>query len=234
MTQLKILPPEKARAKARAKVSAFQANKRRRALEEKRAAAKPAPEPIVKEVKLSAQSQKMLNEKLLEAVKSNSNEEVVNDLLEAGAHVNCRDSEGRTPLDFARYPSEHVQVIAHPLAQLLRRNGGRTGAQMKDMDTMLLEAAHVGDRGKIMRLVGKGANIDARDSVTGMTPLMFAVQKPANAVVAKAIIELGADVGITSKFGKTALAYLNEHIASSQHTTEERLLALVLDANTGR
>ncbi len=49
--------------------------------------------------------------------------EIVELLITAGADVNAKDEDGDTPLDNAKYKPE--------TADLLRKHGGKTGAELK-------------------------------------------------------------------------------------------------------
>jgi len=56
---------------------------------------------------------------------SNGNKEIAELLIAAGAEVNANDGRGSTPLDNAIY-AKKTEV-----AGLLRRHGGKTGAELE-------------------------------------------------------------------------------------------------------
>ncbi|MCP4647814.1 MAG: ankyrin repeat domain-containing protein [bacterium] len=209
MEKLMILPPEKARQKARAKVKKFQFEKRKKLLEDKRAAAKPAPEPISGSV--TPHAQRVLDNRLLTYVSlpAGINAEEVSKLIGEGARVNCRDPEGRTPLDLAREKHGSVRVKADPVVMILLKHGAKTGEEMNVLDALLSEAVQNGDVTKIDQLVNEGADVNCNHDVSRQTILMIAAEAHST-IVAQMLIELGAEINLKNEFGKTALDYVGE------------------------
>lgn len=102
--------------------------------------------------------------------------ELVQVLISAGADLEVRDSQRRTPLMVAVDTSEH-----------------------RDSSTRGTERVRL-----IKSLIDAGANVNARDR-TGNTPLMYAAKYDGTSTVVDMLIGGGADVGATERYGDTAL-----------------------------
>jgi ankyrin repeat protein len=65
------------------------------------------------------------------------NIEAVKQHLAAGADVNAKDDDGKTPLDHAEFSSDDfaysrdIEVAKKETANLLRKHGGKTGEELK-------------------------------------------------------------------------------------------------------
>lgn len=86
-------------------------------------------------------------------------------------------------------------------------------------DARLLEAAKSGDLESLNKLIGAGANIDARDEEQAWTPLMRSLEAD-HIEVARRLIELGGDVNAAAETGTTVLIVA----AGKGHTEIVRLL----------
>ena len=125
-------------------------------------------------------------------------------LLRAGADVNGRDTDGRTPLIVAG----DYSYEALPMVKLLVEAGADLNAQDSKGNTALLLA--IGQTAKIdAYLIEHGADVNLA-SHEGLTPLMRAAERGAFDI-ARALIERGADVHARMKNGLTAVHYAAGH-----------------------
>ncbi|MCP4646207.1 MAG: ankyrin repeat domain-containing protein [bacterium] len=223
---LQILPPEKAKANARAKVRKFQ-------LEKKRAEVEGKGSPILKSAsettakKLTPEEQKQLDGKLWNAAHIGNKKEAKR-LIKAGAQTNVEtDWEGCTALDAAvinrkfeiveLFIEESAISVTDALMSVSRYGGGRwiarslieRGADINARDdtrwTVLIRAIR-NEQTEIARvLVDAGANLDWRYG-NGQTPLMAAVDR-GNIEVAQILIEAGINVNAKSFSKCTALRF---------------------------
>jgi hypothetical protein len=76
-------------------------------------------------------------------------------------------------------------------------------AALADANYDLIQAAFNGNAARVNQLVGRGANVNARDDY-GYTPLMWAAQEGYIQTL-EALIKRGADVNARDKAGRTAL-----------------------------
>jgi ankyrin repeat protein len=138
--------------------------------------------------------QAIAKDELIPAVRSGNVKEVSR-LLDAGADVNARGTNGDTPLFYA---SRHKDV-----AELLVARGADVNAVDSDGNTSLHVAAYSGNLELVDLLIAKGANhsIANRD---GLTPLLLAVNRW-NKDVAVLLIEKGANFNARSKDGISVL-----------------------------
>jgi len=132
------------------------------------------------------------------------NIEAMRVLLAAGADINGRDGEGKTPLIFAGdYSFENLPVV-----KVLVEAGAEINARDSDGGTALLYA--IGYLEKIdAYLLEHGADVNFA-SHDGLTPLMRAAEKGV-VDIARAIIERGADVKAQMKNGRTAVHFAAGH-----------------------
>ena len=72
---------------------------------------------------------------LLHEAANVSHKEIVELLIAEGAdvnaNVNTRDVDGETPLDVAIHPQNSFNTVSKEIADLLRKHGGKTGAELK-------------------------------------------------------------------------------------------------------
>ncbi|MCP4647267.1 MAG: ankyrin repeat domain-containing protein [bacterium] len=178
---LRILPPEKAKQKARDKVKKFQADKRKRALEEK------LNPPSLRAIPSNGKAEKprkgglregkhALNKELYAAVKSGNRDELEK-LLSKGANPHYRHE------------------------QLIKDSWGRT---VINTITPLMTAAVRGFNGIAKVLIAAGADVDAISRITtqgisstnGMTPLMYASES-GHLTTVETLVESGANIKTT-------------------------------------
>jgi ankyrin repeat protein len=127
----------------------------------------------------------------------NGNEHSVCKLLNKGADVNARDTEGNTPLILASFYASPNCVA------LLLAKGADVNAANKAGVTPLIRAAT--DYEKTRLLVEAGANVRLRTASLGNTPLMLAARRAGNSRTVKLLLDHGADAREQNKFGVTAL-----------------------------
>ncbi|KAH0536664.1 hypothetical protein FGG08_006490 [Glutinoglossum americanum] len=133
-------------------------------------------------------------------------------LVEKGADVNARDSDGWTAL--------HREAIAGHEAglRLLVEKGADVDARDSDGWTALHGAASNGHEVAVRLLVEKGADVNARDG-DGDTVLHRAAGNGHEAVV-RLLVEKGADVNAKDRYGWTAL----HRAAGDRHEAVVQLL----------
>ena len=146
--------------------------------------------------------------------------EAVKEFLAAGADVNAKVNDGRTPLDMA------IQQKNAEIADLLRKHGGKTFADFV-VDEDLLLAAYEGNIEAAKEAIATGADVNAKDWMTGGTPLDTAAWEGHKEIV-ELLIDNGADVNAKSDFGYTPL----RHAAARGHKEiVELLIANGADVN---
>ena len=132
-------------------------------------------------------------------------------LLEAGADPN------QDP-DAAIFPLALVAALyTDPSAiDLLLRNGARI-----EHSGSLAAAARLGNEPMILRLLGRGAQLEADASATGpnISPLHVAV-KSGHDSVAKILIQHGADPNAIDASGSTAIEIANQMMLDGKDVTE--------------
>lgn len=143
----------------------------------------------------------------------NGDEAVTRLLLDRGAAINETDGQGRTP---AHVACQHGQ---ENVIRVLLSRGADAHVKGKDDWTALHLAAWQGHLGIVKLLVKQaGANVDGQ-TTDGRTPLHLASHR-GQYRVARILIELGADVHVTSAGLSTPL-----HVAAETgHTSTSRLL----------
>ncbi|ROT82024.1 Ankyrin repeat and SOCS box protein 2 [Penaeus vannamei] len=110
-----------------------------------------------------------LGRHLLHEAAEEGREEVVEILVEAGADVNAKGSEGRTPLHEASSSGQEG------VAEILTANGADLNAKTDDGSTPLYLASLNGHVAVVETLARKGADLDEKKS-EGFAPLHRAAQ----------------------------------------------------------
>ena len=170
-------------------------------------------------------------------------------LADKRLRMNARDKWSSTPRQYAVWHGDAAMV---DLLSNRRRSGGqlpppsrRTTARGDNTDrwaapaagspawmalhadtgrgkTPLHHAAMNDDAGEISRLIGVGANVNARDEWSS-TPLHWAARRGNPEMAARALIEVGADLDARNKDGETAL-----HLAVRE--AKPALITLLVEA----
>eukprot|EP00945_MAST-04E_sp_MAST-4E-sp1_P003559 g3559.t1 len=128
-------------------------------------------------------------------------------LKDAGADLNCRDVEGRTPLIFSISENKKLSYIRWLISNganvtLLSANTEFCGPQAGALHV----AASLGKIEETQMIISAGADTNSRDG-SGWTPLFYAVARslPSNVDVVKTLIDGHARVNITDSEGVTPL-----------------------------
>lgn len=124
-------------------------------------------------------------------------EREVRELLDKGADVNGKASDGLTALIGA------AELGHAGMANLLLERGADVNAQDKEGRTAIIYAARRGHADIVKVLLDKGADVNAR-AADGTTALVMAAQRR-HAYVVKLLLDKGADANARAADGTTAL-----------------------------
>jgi uncharacterized protein len=148
-------------------------------------------------------------------------------LIRAGANVNVRNNYGVSPLAIAA-----KQANPNILGQLMK-----AGADPNDKinfinadETPLMHAARAGNVDAVKMLLLAGAQVNARESWNGQSPIQWAAAEGYGAVV-EALIEGGADIRQRSNAGTTPLMFA---VRKGDVRSVKALLAAGADVNEKR
>ena len=158
-------------------------------------------------------------------------------LLEGGADVNAKGSNGMLPLDAVEYGRSRSSNWRDETIELLRKRGGKTKEELKDLSAPIKKLNSTADRalfGAVMRnnveaakkALANGADVNARGIMaTENTPLIHAATAGAKEIV-ELLIANGAEMNARYQ-GKTALL----HTATYHKEIVELLIANGAEAN---
>jgi len=129
-------------------------------------------------------------------------------LLAAGADINARDRTGRTPLMAVGFSPDRVQHLLERGADPDARDRWGQSALIRTASWAQYDLVFAGEDERAAEtaraLVHGGADVNARDH-RGSTALMYAAAWHHHAVFEE-LLELGADIDLRDKLGRSALA----------------------------
>lgn len=157
---------------------------------------------------------------VLQAAAFSNDAETVGLLLAKGADPNSKDEAGFTPLIAAASNGDRNKEVVRLLLQHGANVNVACGETLETVKngplalgrlTPLLSAVPQGNYETVELLVNAGANVNAKD-VRGLTPLALAVSsdRPDPRIV-RLLLAKGADPGLQSKNGETALDWANKY-----------------------
>jgi ankyrin repeat protein len=135
-------------------------------------------------------------------------EDLVNKMLDAGAHINLPDTQGFTPLH------EAAEANNLHMAQLLISRGADVAkSQLSHRTTPLILAIKAGAKDIVDLLLQNAADPSAADA-DGHTPLMAAANKPNDEIVG-ALLGAGADARVKDKLGRNVLQHCSPALSDA-------------------
>ncbi len=117
--------------------------------------------------------------------------EMVKMLLENGADISIKDSEGKTVFDHTHDP-KMLEMLNKYAIQKTDKGAKDTDVKIKTMD--LISAVQKGDTEIVKMLLDKGADVNAKDN-NGNAALIWAVDRK-NTEIIKMLLDKGADVNV--------------------------------------
>lgn len=151
-------------------------------------------------------------------------------LLEAGADVNKREKSAMTALHVA---ARHGRYYYRDCTVLLLRSGAQLEARYKGR-TPLHEACLRGNHGQARLLLEHGADIEAREGHSGMTPLHCAVMAEEGEECVRLLLSFSANVNALDGSGTRTVLSLARHRGASPRVMEMLIAAGVDVANDSR
>lgn len=119
------------------------------------------------------------------------------------------------------------RITTSVLVVLLLAFLGAVSYAGQDSDQALIDAARKGNTEEVKKLINKGANVNAKDDILGLTALMWAAGL-GYADTVQALLDKGANVNAKGENGQTALMFAARF---GQTTTVSALLAKGADVN---
>ena len=140
---------------------------------------------------------------------------VVEFLIAKGANVNAKDKKGRTTLDWAEEENKEI-------AYLLRKQGGKTGKELKKLEAVnesIHAAARYGNIEAVKKHLATGTDVSLRNE-NGDTPLNYAAFL-GHVKIVELLLENGANVNAKGLADWTPL-----HLAA--HSNNEQIVQLII------
>lgn len=132
-------------------------------------------------------------------------EEIVTELIKAGAEVDAKDHQGNTPLHSSVWIEHNSKIL-----KILINHGADVDCKNLRGETPLHCAAESSNRETIEYLLSRGAQVNARDRL-GRTPLHVVARLNdgvSHLEEAEVLLRYGADVGAKNNEGTTPLQLL--------------------------
>jgi len=159
--------------------------------------------------------------------------------LDAGTDVNARDKDGATPLDLAIAHARESLVLEgatvdSKTVDLLRKHGGKTGADFAGQDIQFLNTVQSMDVERAKKILSEGSvNINIKGFGRDAPPIYNAAYHY-NAEMTKLLIENGADLSKKDFQGETALHTAAFHCPGKGISVIQLLLNAGADVNAKR
>ena len=167
-----------------------------------------------------------VNTRLIWAAEQHSTQEIIELLIEAGAHVNETDLCEKTPLMFAVSNDQYV-YNAKVIETLLAHGADVEHKDFYGRTALMYACQKIDDLDTFSMLIKAGADVNARDNYD-CTPLMMACSEGyCSAEVVKLLLRAGADVNARNNNGWTALffAAANEEIGDAEEIIDALIFA---------
>jgi ankyrin repeat protein len=151
---------------------------------------------------------------LMEAIEAGKIE-IVESLIRAGADIHIKAGKGSIALHCA-INKQDIKIV-----ELLIRSGADIHAKTDDMVTSLMRASGNNSVDIVKTLLRAGAKVNEQDE-SGLTALDSASMKTSHQAsyeIMKALIENGADVNLTSKYGTNSMFLLAHGISLSKNNS---------------
>ena len=135
-------------------------------------------------------------------------------LIQAGANVNARDRDEKTPLHLAAESWKDTSEICKVLIE--------AGAKLEAEDFLQNSPLHLAENVKVCKtLLQLGANVNARGN-NERTPLFFNVESEETLGICKALLEAGANIDAKDWYQKTPLhaAVMNTQLENVEFLLE--------------
>lgn len=145
-------------------------------------------------VRVTQADDKPIATDLITAIR-NGDQTAIRSLLDKGADLNGRDSNGNTPLILAAFYAEPECV------ELLIKRGADVNAANKSGATALMRA--VTNERKTRSLLQAGAKVSVRTTDYGNTPLLLASRRVNSSPIVKLLLDKGADPKESNDVGVT-------------------------------
>lgn len=172
-------------------------------------------EELLKKAQLLADNVHQLRNEMIEAVKINNVEKVIDLISRDSDLVNASNSKGETAVLMAAY------YRATEIKELLIHNGAELN---------IFEAAAVGNTTRVKELVGNLPELIATYSIDGFTPLGLACHF-GNEETALLLLDCGADVNARSKDGQLNNMAIHAAIAGNFEHITRTLIEYGADVN---